>query len=59
MLDYILNNPDRILTAATSVVTIASIVTASTDTPPPETALGKLYKILEVLALVMGKAKDK
>jgi hypothetical protein len=59
MFDYILSNPDRILTAATSVVTIASIVTASTTTPAPETVLGKLYKILEVLALVLGRAKDK
>lgn len=59
MFDYIIANPDRILTVATSVVTIASIITTATDTPAPETFLGKLYKILETLALVMGKAKDK
>lgn len=57
MLDYILANPDRILSVATAVVTAASVVTASTDTPSPETWLGKLYKLLEILALVVGKAK--
>jgi hypothetical protein len=57
MLDYILNNPDRIITAATSVVTAASIITAATETPAPESRLGKLYKLLELLALVIGKAK--
>lgn len=57
MLNYIIANPESILTVATSVVTIASIVTTATDTPAPETLLGKLYKILEVLALVIGKTK--
>lgn len=57
MFDYILSNPERILTAATTVVSVASVVTASTDTPKPETVLGKLYRILELLALVIGKAK--
>jgi hypothetical protein len=59
MYEYIFTNPDRILTAATSVVTIASILTSATETPRPESILGKLYKILEVLALVIGKAKQK
>lgn len=59
MLAYILDHSDTIISTATGVVTIASIVTASTETPPPETVLGKIYRILEVLALVMGKAKNK
>jgi hypothetical protein len=57
MLAYILENPEVVISTATSVVTIASVITASTDTPPPDTWLGKAYKILEVLALVLGKAK--
>jgi hypothetical protein len=59
MLDYILANPERVLTAVTTVVSIASVATASTPTPAPETFLGKLYRIIEVLALVVGKAKQK
>ena len=42
----------------TTAVTIASIITATT--PTPTTGLGaKLYKILEVFALVFGRAKDR
>ena len=59
MIEYILNNPERILMAATSAVTIASVLTSATETPAPGTWLGKLYKILELLALVVGKAKQK
>jgi hypothetical protein len=59
MFTYILNNADTILSTATGVVTIASIVTSSTDTPAPDTLLGKLYRVLEVRALVIGKAKQK
>lgn len=59
MLAYIIANPERILSAATGVVTICSIVTAHTETPAPETVLGKLYRIIEVLAIVVGKAKNR
>lgn len=59
MLAYLLGNPERILSTATLVVTICSIITANTDTPAPETVLGKLYRIIEVLAIVIGKAKNK
>lgn len=59
MLSYIIENPERILSIASAAVTIASVVTAATDTPPPETILGKLYRVLELLALVVGKAKQK
>ncbi len=45
-----------ILTAA---VTVASAICSITGTPSPETKLGKAYKILEWLALNVGKAKDK
>lgn len=57
MLDYIISNPERALETVTSVVTIASVITMNTDTPSPDTWLGKAYKIIEILALVVGKAK--
>jgi hypothetical protein len=41
-----------------SIVLIASLITAGTNTPDPATRLGKLYKVIEVLALVVGRAKD-
>jgi hypothetical protein len=57
MFDYIFSNPERVLMAITTSISVASIITASTDTPKPETALGKLYQIIELLAIVIGKAK--
>lgn len=59
MLDYLLSNPERILSVATGAVTIASLVTANTETPDPDTWLGKAYRIIEILAMVVGKAKNK
>lgn len=57
MLELLLDNADTIVSTATGVVTIASIVTAATPTPAPDTTLGKIYKLIEVLALVIGRAK--
>ena len=42
-----------------SIVLIASLITAGTKTPDPATKLGKVYKVIEVLALVVGRAKDR
>lgn len=44
---------------ATTVVTIASIVAASTPTPKDDEWIGKLYKLVDVLAINIGKAKDR
>ena len=41
-----------------SIVLIASLITAGTKTPDPATKLGKVYKVIEVLALVVGRAKE-
>jgi hypothetical protein len=43
----------------TSVVTVASAICAITPTPNPTTKWGKIYMILEFLAINIGKAKDK
>ena len=47
-----------ILSALFVVTTVASAICALTPTPPPDSALGKLYKVVEVLAGFAGKAKD-
>jgi hypothetical protein len=39
------------------IVMVASIVCAMTPTPKDDEILGKAYKILEALALNIGKAK--
>ena len=43
----------------TIVVTIASLVAASTPTPKDDLWIGKLYKFIDLLALNIGKAKEK
>jgi hypothetical protein len=59
MFDYIIENPDRIVSIATAAVTIASFITMKTETPDPDTFLGKAYRIIEIIAMVYGKAKNK
>jgi hypothetical protein len=49
----------EIITTVCTIVTIASIVAASTPTPKDDIWIGKLYKFIDLLALNIGKAKDK
>lgn len=51
-------NLDVVFGVFGGVVTLASLITAGTKTPNPETGLGKVYKIVEAMALVVGKAKQ-
>ena len=41
------------------IVTVASLVAASTPTPKDDVWIGKLYKFIDLLALNIGKAKEK
>ena len=43
----------------TIIVTVASLIAASTPTPKDDVWIGKLYKFLDLLALNIGKAKEK
>jgi len=43
----------------TTIVTVASIVAASTPTPKDDEWISKLYKFIDLLALNIGKAKEK
>ena len=43
----------------TGAVTAASIFTAFTDTPDPSTRWGKVYRVIEAVALVTERAKQK
>jgi len=42
----------------TALVTLASAITAATPTPVPGTLLAKFYKLIEIIALNIGRAKD-
>jgi len=41
------------------VISIASLIISLTPTPQDDKVWAKVYKYLEVLALAIGKAKDK
>ena len=43
----------------TMIVTVASLVAASTPTPKDDVWIGKLYKMIALLAINVGKAKEK
>jgi|TARA_R110000824_G_scaffold39008_1_gene118530 hypothetical protein len=52
---------DNIFTAIsiiTLIVTVASLVAASTPTPKDDVWIGKLYKLIDLFALNIGKAKE-
>ena len=49
----------NLVSIVTLIVTVASIVAASTPTPKDDEWIGKLYKMVDLLAINKGKAKDK
>lgn len=56
---WISAHADQIIGALTSIVTGASALAALTPTPKDDSLIGKLYKVVDFLALNVGKAKDK
>ena len=43
---------------ATAVVAVASTIASLTDTPKDDEIIGKVYKVLNVLALNFGKFRN-
>ena len=56
---YLVENKDELIAIASSVVALASLIAAITPTPKDDSWVGKAYKIVDWLALNVGKAKDK
>ena len=46
------------ITWITIIVTVASLIAASTPTPKDDVWIGKLYKVIDMLAMNIGKAKE-
>ena len=59
VITWISTHADQIIGAITSIVTGASALAALTPTPKDDSIIGKLYKVIDFLALNIGKAKDK
>ena len=57
-MDY-LTLAEHAVAIAGAVVTAASAICAMTATPDPTTRLGKIYRAVEVLGVVVGRAKDR
>ena len=55
---YIIENSDKIIAIVTAVVAVASAIAALTPTPNDDTFVGKAYKLVDWLALNIGKAKQ-
>ena len=47
----------ELIGTVTMIVTVASLIAASTPTPKDDVWIGKLYKFIDLLALNIGKAK--
>ena len=49
----------ELVTILTGAVTVASAIAALTPTPKDDNIVGKVYKVIDWLALNVHKAKDK
>ena len=59
IITYLVSNVDSIVAALTAIVAAASAIAALTPTPTDDSFVAKAYKIVDWLALNVGKAKDK
>ena len=59
MITYILENKEELITIATAVVTAASLISALTPNKTDNKITGILLKLINWLALNVGKAKPK
>jgi len=59
VIEWLQTNWELIISIAAIVVTAASAVAATTPTPKEGTTWSKIYKVIDWLALNIGKAKDK
>ena len=59
IITYLVSNANDILLALSAVVAAASAIAALTPTPTDDSLAAKAYKIVDWLALNVGKAKDK
>ena len=59
MIQYITDNWEYIAAIALGAHALASAITAMTPTPEDDKWVAKIYKLVEMVALVVGKAKSK
>ena len=57
-MEWLFNNFQEIMACITGAMALASAVCSLTPTPKDDAVLAKVYKVIEVFALNVGKAKD-
>jgi len=57
-LELLFSAVPKVLEAAFALIAAASVFTASTKTPRDDEVLGSIYRIVEILALNVGRAKE-
>jgi hypothetical protein len=50
---------ETIISYVTAIISAASIIAAITPTPKDDSFIAKVYAIIDLLAVNIGKAKDK
>ena len=58
-MQYVQQNWEAIVGVLTAAVALASGIAAMTPTPKDDGFVKKLYKLIDLLALNVGKAKEK
>lgn len=58
-MSWILEHKEALISIITGVVAVASAIAALTPTPKDDSWVKKIYKVVDLLALNVGKAKDK
>ena len=58
-MEFIKENWEQILAVVSGIIATASAVAAMTPTPKDDGIVKKLYKLVDLLALNIGKAKEK
>jgi hypothetical protein len=59
IINWIMGHSSELIAILTSVVAAASAIAALTPTPKDDGWVKKIYGLLDMLALNVGKAKDK
>ena len=58
MVDLITDPFGSIFSIVTTAVSLASAIAAITETPADDTVVGKIYRILDLFAFNIGRAKQ-
>ena len=52
-------NMETVISYLTAIISAASIIAAVTPTPKDDSFIAKIYRLVDLLAINIGKAKDK